>query len=169
MAAVLDTVGILVIIVVLESAIIFGITINGLAAKGKSFKDLKFQSDVIQHEWDLLRRNSLEFIKILLFGVVFIFSLYLGITFLQVNSTISSTLMGNLSASDRSIGEGLAALIGPTIGIFFGIAFAMATLIFEALTGIDTNEKMFEMNQNLKAINDNINKINKKLHEDEHD
>ncbi len=75
--------------------------------------------------------------------------------------------MGNLSASERSIGEGLAALIGPTIGIFFGIAFAMATLIFEALTGIDTNEKMFEMNQNLKAINDNINKINEKLHEDD--
>lgn len=163
MVTILDTVGILAIIIVLETAIIVGILINGLAMQGKSFKDLKFSSSTIQNEWGWVRRNFLGVIKILLFAIVFVLSGYLGVSFFQANTTISSTLMGNLSASDRSIGEGLANLIAPSIGIFFGIAFAMATLMFETLTEININEKMSEMNQNLKAIDENIDNINKKL------
>ena len=155
-------VGILVGLVFLETALIFGLLINELAMQGGALLDLRFGSNAVEKELGWGKRNILSIFKLFLFLIVFLFSLYLGFTFYQTNATISSTLMNstnNLSTNDRVIGEGLINLLSPAIGILFGISFAMAALIFATLAEIDVNEKMSEIKLKLSDIDEKLEKI----------
>jgi hypothetical protein len=151
---------ILIGIVFLETAIIFGIFINELAFRGKTLADFNFKG---KNEWDWIKRHPLDIFKIVLFFGTFIFTTYLGLTFYQINASITHTLMvENLSASDRTIGEGLNNLIGPAIGILFGIAFFTGALILSTFSEISFKEELVKINQRLTEIVETLSKNREK-------
>jgi len=151
---------ILIGIVFLETAIIFGIFINDLAFRGKTLADFKFTG---KNEWDWIKRHPLDMFKIVLFLGTFIFSAYLGLMFYQINASITHTLIvENLSASDRTIGEGLNNLISPAIGILFGIAFFTGALILSTFSEISFKEELVKINQRLTEIVETLSKNREK-------
>jgi hypothetical protein len=147
-------------IIFLETAIIFGIFINELALRGKSLRDLKITRKI---EWNWIKTHPLDTFKIVLFFGTFIFTTYLGLTFYQINASITHSLMvENLSVSDRTIGEGLNNLISPAIGILFGIAFFTGALILTTFSEISFKEELVKINQRLTEIVETLSKEREK-------
>jgi hypothetical protein len=96
-----------------------------------------------KEDLERMRRNPFAYVKIGIFFVIFIISLYLGVSLIQVNTSVNGLIItGNLSTTDKSVGEGLLGLFTPLIGVAFGIAFIMATLIFETFSEVNFSERM---------------------------
>jgi hypothetical protein len=118
---------------------------------------------------DLIKKTliswiRLDYIELLAFIIVFVTFIWIFLAVFTANIDISMILIqGNLTTSDKNVGQGLQSIINPFLGILFGTILFLVTQIINAFKGIGANEKTSEKNKKYDTIIEKLNDIDGRL------